>query len=149
MWKIYDRPFQELLDGVGEPGKETPEWADAVGFYPPYSTHQIAEPANSVYDWLRLKHMSVFVNVLSVVMGLRTQGYIFGSVFLFKTRYELLKGEKEDVVYPIEKEDFLWLDDRSTQKTTMFDVNSKELDYVRAPGMYHSDPRVKHLYHRY
>lgn len=123
---------------------------DAVFCDSLYNTTRIVECSNAEYSRLSLKDMNVLVlvDILSVVMDLSGHGYTFRSALQFRIWYELLEGEREDVVDPTMEEDLLMLDDPPTQKREKFEVEAKAFLYVRVLGIYHSNPRVKCLYLR-
>lgn len=63
--------------------------------------------------------MSVLVDFLSVVMDLGCMGTYFFAL-QFKTWYDLLKREIEDVMDPTRDEDVLMSDEPPNRKTTVF-----------------------------
>lgn len=112
-----------------------------------YNTVRIVESANSEYDWLRLNNMSIFIKMVSTAMYLRAHCHIFCSSSQFKTWYEQLEREIGDVVDPTSEEYVLMLDYPRTQNSAMLKVQAKDFHYMRTPGIYHNDWRLKRLCH--
>lgn len=100
VFNIYDVPFQNRLDAVEQYGKKITERFDAAHWNPSYNTPQTAESIISEYDRKGLRSMSIFVEVISVLMDRWAHGHIFWFAIYFKTLYELLKREKEDLIGP-------------------------------------------------
>lgn len=77
--------------------EDTKEDVCAVICDPPYSTPCITERSNSENDHSNLQNMSLFVELLPALMDLGPHGEMFWSTLQFKTWYELLVGEAEEV----------------------------------------------------
>lgn len=124
--KIYDVPFQEHLDAVQQSREKITEGADTALCDHPYNTYRIAESGSSDYDRLVLKDMSFLVDLLSVIIYLGTHVQIVCFALQFKTWYELLNVEMDDVVDLTRKEEELMSDDSPTQTTTIFQIDAKD-----------------------
>lgn len=133
---MVEQSSEEIRDGI-----------DAVLCYPIDNTSWVAESSRSKYERLSLKDICVHVDDMSVVIDLGAHGHILCSALQFKTWYEPLKGEIEDVVDRTNEEDVLMSNRPPTQKRTVFGVQAKALYNVRPPDIYHGDLGETFLYH--
>lgn len=80
--------------------------------------------------------------IFSTMKGLGGHGHIFCSALQFKACYELLVRVVEEVLKPKQA---LESENTAAQKNTGFEVKTKALKYVQAPGNFNSGPRVKKM----
>lgn len=73
-----------------------------------------------------------FYRLLSALTDLGAYGHMFRFATQFKTWYELLVGDVEELV---NHEQFLEFEDRATHTSTVFLVEGKALLYVWAPDL--------------
>lgn len=76
VWRIYDVPFQDLLDALEQSREEITGGANAVLFNPPYKIRRIVEFGCSAFTQLSLKAFIARFNRLSVSMKLGAHGHI-------------------------------------------------------------------------
>lgn len=113
MCKIYDLPFQELPDAMEQSGEEITESTDVIFCDPSYNMLQTANPASLEYDWLNIKYISVFYNVVSGKMYLGRRGHTTFSLLQFKLVVDV---SRRDLICdgPTKEEDVLMSDDPPT-----------------------------------
>lgn len=96
--KVYDDPFQNLLEAMEQSGEDTGKGVHHVIWDPPYNTRQIAELSNLELNKVDIQNMVHFFEFLSAFTDLGVHDHMFRSAFQLKKWYELLVRKiKEEV----------------------------------------------------
>lgn len=91
LYKIYDMPYQELLDAMEQSEEEVLKYDDAFICHLSYNIFHIVGSVSSRNGQLTLKNMTVPVEGLSVVMYLGVHKLMYSSALPFKSSVRPVK----------------------------------------------------------